>query len=201
MSLAMLVAFGSAGNSHGSDVSARIADLLYGSLANATARAVNADGQRVLWAAGAGALPDSAEASEPSSSAASSSQQHAGRRLAPGGKAGGARSGGAAAGGGGARAAVGRGRAAAAAVPAEPEALRGDMPRWKQDMLKNKTQTAWKKWLEKDAASTPAERSQGYRGKGTEVSSESGDVWKECGGMPRSSDTLKHTPNLGTLPK
>jgi len=182
----LLVLGSTVGGGDGSDVGARIAELIFASAAANTSFTYHHqsqpdhDARRVLWAQGTGALD---EAPQGDVGAAGGATEGKGsprgvRRLAPAAR-------------GGARA------KREADVGGGEEALRGDMPRWKQDMLKNKTQTQWKKWLEKDATL----KDPGYRGKGTEASSESGDVWKECGGMPRSRDALKHTPNLGILPK
>ena len=110
-------------------------------------------------------------------------------------------------GGGGGRVGGGNKRAGAAGrasdAAAEPESQSGFMPRWKQDMLKNKTGTAWRKWLEgqgKEAAT--GLKDPAYGGRNTEGGhGSSGDYWKECGGMPKTSQVMKHSPNLGSLPK
>jgi hypothetical protein len=68
------------------------------------------------------------------------------------------------------------------------------MPRWKQDMLKNTTKGQWKKWLanenspDKVTTRKPVIRS-------------SGDVWKECGALPKLDQKFDQAPKLGNLPK
>lgn len=81
----------------------------------------------------------------------------------------------------------------------------GTMPRWKQDMLKNKTKGNWQKWLSNEMASTDKSGSSssnnGKRGNGKILSRSSGDVWKECGALPKMSQTFAEAPKLGKLPK
>lgn len=64
------------------------------------------------------------------------------------------------------------------------------MPKWKQDMLRNKTKNAWQTWI-KDP---PKDRERPGR-----APADSGDVWRECGGMPRLNDDSP--PSRGSLPR
>lgn len=174
-----------------------IAELLWASVRNTSATSTGStpgqrdeqSSHRRLWAQGAGGLGEQ-EAVADLLAAGPESMGIGRRRGAGGGRAG----------GGGKRAAA-AGRASDAA--GEPEAQSGFMPRWKQDMLKNKTGTAWRKWLEgqgKEAAT--GLKDPAYGGRNTEGGhGSSGDYWKECGGMPKTSQVMKHSPNLGSLPK
>ena len=155
--------------------------------------------RRYLWAAGQGSLPPTPEEQAAADVALDAALvvpggPRARRSLATGGRGAASKRTAAAA-----AAAESSGGGAGGAAAGDKGELLGFMPRWKQDMLKNKTKGQWQKWLN-DQGKESDRKDPGYRGRGTEPSSDSGDVWKECGGMPKSSATLKHAPNLGTLP-
>ena len=195
------------GRSYGDSEMRSVAGLLWASVRNTTTAAADSPPRRLeeqakhrrLWAHGTGALDEQAAVAD--LLAAGPEAVGLGRRRGSGG--------GGRAGGGGNKRVAPLSKVTTAAVEAEEQS--GNMPRWKQDMLKNKTGTAWRKWLDgqgKEAAlglKDPA-----YGGRNTDAarsssssssSSSSGDYWKECGGMPKTSQVMKHAPNLGALPK